>query len=135
VDNGPDKPVEEMTERETREWKEWLFAQGADPAPIREEASLSVPAYGWDKDRKAVIESVHGQRFLVKLDNGGLCRGPLLEAEVKIARAEPFQGAQELHPNLARPETEDRLRFPGGRRSGSSLVRTDRANRLFTNDI
>jgi hypothetical protein len=107
VDNGPDKPVEEMTERETREWKEWLFAQGADPAPIREEASLSVPAYGWDKDRKAVIESVHGQRFLVKLENGGLCRGPLLEAEVKSPGLNRFK----VHKNSIQTSRARKRKF------------------------
>jgi hypothetical protein len=34
----PGKPVEQMTEREMREWKEWLFAQGVHPVPIREHA-------------------------------------------------------------------------------------------------
>ena len=72
--NAPDKPIEQMTDGEIRDWQSRLIEQGRHPEAIRQDVPASTPAYGWDADIKSTVEYVDGERYQVTMRNGKLTR-------------------------------------------------------------
>ncbi len=101
------KPADEMTEDELREWEQRLFTDGVNPVPIRQGVPTSVSSYGWDSDLDATVEHTNGSRYLVGIRDGKLTRLALLEpvnasesmgSRAAIAARTP--APQTAHPNL-----------------------------------
>ncbi len=69
-----EKPIEQMTDREIREWQNGLVEQGLHREAIRQEVPASTPAYGWDPETKSAVEYVDGVRYQVAVRDGKLTR-------------------------------------------------------------
>jgi hypothetical protein len=83
----PNKPLEQMTQEEVREWKDWLTADGRKPRPFvwgREFRTgevqnglgpVSESVYKYEPELNGVIErSADGKRYIVGVRNGELQR-------------------------------------------------------------
>jgi hypothetical protein len=83
----PDKPLDQMTQEEVREWKDWLMAEGWKPRPFAWGRELhakqgdtgSVPfsesVYDYEPTLNKVVErSPDGKRYIVGVRNAELQR-------------------------------------------------------------
>ncbi len=70
----PVKTVDEMSEQERHEWRDWLFAEGLNPVPIRQDVPPTVSSYGWDPILGVTVEHTAGHRYAVDLVEGNLTR-------------------------------------------------------------
>ena len=71
----PAKPVQEMTEVELRQWKEWLLEQGLNPRPMVVDRPKSGSVFEYDYQLKAVVETtLDGSHYLVEVRDGKIAR-------------------------------------------------------------
>lgn len=84
----PRKPAHEMTDDELREWRQRLFTQGVNPAPIRHDAPASVSSYAWDPNLGATVEYANGRRYVVAIRDGKLTRLSTVELAEPVSKPE-----------------------------------------------
>ena len=77
---APAKPVQDMTEEELRQWKDWLLDQGLNPRPMKVDLPKSGSIYSYDRSLASVVECTpDGYRFIVEVKDGKIGRARALE--------------------------------------------------------
>ena len=72
---APTKPVDQMTEEERRQFKDWLLEQGRNPRPIAVDRLPSGSVYIFDRNVEAVVECASdGSRHVVEVRDGRIRR-------------------------------------------------------------